>query len=173
MVQTTDTPTAAPAGKRLVTVNISGMMVSDDRGVTLVTYSLGSCVGLSLHDPVAGIGGMIHCMLPLSRIDPAKADAKPHMFVDTGVTDLLQTMYEMGAQKRRLVAHVAGAGSPLGKEHVFKIGQRNYTVLRKVLWKNEILIRSQDVGGSMARTLFLELATGRCWIKADGKEVDL
>lgn len=139
----------------------------------LVTYSLGSCVGLTLYDPVAGVGGMIHCMLPLSKIDPEKASRKPYMFVDTGVAAMLGDLYARGAQRQNIIAKVAGAGSPLGREETFRIGQRNYTILRKFLWKNNILIDKEDVGGSKARTLYLYMEDGRTTVKSEGKEVEL
>ncbi len=154
-------------------VDISDLAVSNDREAVLITYSLGSCVGLTLFDPVAGVGGLIHCLLPLSRIDPDKAAQRPAMFVDTGVPELLKQLYALGARRERLIAKVAGAGSPLGQDSTFKIGQRNYTVMRKILWKNGILIRGEDVGGGSARTLVLDMATGRTTVRTDGREVEL
>jgi len=156
-----------------MTVDISDLKVSKSPADVIVTYSLGSCVGLTLYDPVAGVGGMIHCMLPLSKIDKEKAQQRPYMFVDTGVAAMLAHLYKMGAQRQNLIAKVAGAGSPLGKEETFRIGQRNYTILRKFLWKNNILIDKEDVGGSKARTLFLYMADGRTTVKSEGKEVEL
>jgi len=164
---------AHPERATTLIVDISDMKTSSCRGDVMVTYSLGSCVGLTLYDPIAGVGGMIHCMLPLSKIDPDKARANPCMFVDTGVIALLSELYSMGAQRQNLVAKVAGAGSPLGREETFRIGQRNYTILRKLLWKNNILIAKEDVGGSRARTLYLYMEDGRTTVKADGKEVEL
>lgn len=161
------------SGRPLLTVDISDMKVSTDPNEILVTYSLGSCVGVALYDPVARVGGMVHCMLPLSRIDPEKAAVKPHMFVDTGVSALLRAVYDRGAHKKDLIARVAGAGSPLGQEMIFKIGQRNYAVVRKVLWKNNILIAAENVGGPEAKTLFLDMATGRTLVKSGGREVEL
>ncbi|MGD9546788.1 MAG: chemotaxis protein CheD [Candidatus Krumholzibacteriia bacterium] len=154
-------------------VDISDMKLSRDPDDVLVTYSLGSCVGLTLYDPVAVVGGMIHCMLPMSKIDPDKARLRPYMFVDTGVAAMLGELYAMGAQRQNLIAKVAGAGSPLGREETFRIGQRNYTILRKFLWKNNILIDKEDVGGSKARTLYLYMADGRTTVKSEGKEVEL
>lgn len=161
------------AGMKTTTVDIADMKVTREQGDILVTYSLGSCVGLSLYDPVVGVGGMIHCMLPLSSIDPEKANLRPFMFVDTGVTALLTSLFGMGAQRQHIVAKVAGAGSPLGQEETFRIGQRNYTILRKLLWKNNILINSEDVGGSKARTMYLYMQDGRTTVKSAGKEVPL
>jgi len=169
----TGAPGLTGTGPPLLRVDISDLAVTDDREAVLITYSLGSCVGLTLYDATAGVGGMIHCLLPLSRIDPKKAAARPAMFVDTGVPELLRRLYALGARRERLVAKVAGAGSPLGPDHTFKIGQRNYTVLRKILWKNGILIRGEDVGGRAARTLVLEMKTGRTTVRMEGREVEL
>ncbi len=156
-----------------ITVDISDLKLSNKPTDVIVTYSLGSCVGVTLYDPIAGVGGMIHCMLPLSKIDPEKAKIKPYMFVDTGVATMLAKLYAMGAQRQNIIAKVAGAGSPLGREETFRIGQRNYTILRKFLWKNNILIDKEDVGGSKARTLYLYMADGRTTVKSEGKEVEL
>lgn len=160
-------------GITTVTVDISDMKVSDDPNHILVTYSLGSCIGLALYDPVVGVGGLIHCMLPMAKIDLEKARARPFMFVDTGVSQLLKTLFEMGAQRNNLVAKLAGAGSPLGREETFRIGQRNYTILRKLLWKNSILIDAEDIGGAKARTMYLYMSDGLVTVKSEGKEVPL
>ncbi len=155
------------------TVGISDMCISNSREDELITYSLGSCVGLTLFDPVAGVGGLIHCMLPLSKIDPEKAKIMPAMFTDTGVPALLKAVYELGAQKKRIIAKVAGAAKLLDEKGLFKIGERNYTVLRKILWKNGILIAAEDVGGSEARTVKLYMKTGITTIKQGRNEVEL
>ena len=173
MTQLLTRPNRLLGVKSNITVDISDMKIADKPTDVIVTYSLGSCVGLTLFDPIAGIGAMIHCMLPLSKIDREKAKIKPYMFVDTGVAAMLGQMYAMGAQRQNIIAKVAGAGSPLGKEETFRIGQRNYTILRKFLWKNNILIDKEDVGGSKARTLYLYMKDGRTTVKSEGKEVEL
>lgn len=155
------------------TVGISELIVSRDPSDVIVTYSLGSCVGLVLYDPVIKVGGMIHCMLPLSKIDEAKAQKAPAMFVDTGVTQMIQDMFNLGADRGRLQARVAGGGSPMDDKGMFKIGERNYGVLRKVLWKNSILIAAEDVFGTAARTMYLYLDTGRVVIRSNGQCKDL
>ncbi len=173
MTQLLTRPNRLLGVKSNITVDISDMKIATKPDDVIVTYSLGSCVGLTLYDPIAGIGGMIHCMLPLSKIDKEKAKLKPYMFVDTGVADMLGKLYALGVQRQNIIAKVAGAGSPLGKEETFRIGQRNYTILRKFLWKNNILIEKEDVGGSKARTLYLYLKDGRTTVKSEGKEVEL
>ena len=157
----------------LRTIGISEMKVSNQPEDVLVTYSLGSCVGLTLFDPDVGVGGLIHCMLPLSRIDQAKAKANPEMFTDTGVPRLIQAVLDLGASRKRLIAKVAGGAAPLKDNGVFKIGERNYVVLRKILWKNNILIAGEEVGGTIARTMYLHLDCGRTMIKSQGQEREL
>jgi len=154
-------------------VGISEMFVSTNSNERIVTYSLGSCVGVSIYDPIAKIGGMVHCMLPLSKIDPQKAKDKPYMFTDTGVTFLLQELFDLGATRQKMIVKVAGAASLLDKKGFFKIGERNYTVLRKVLWKNNLLIEAEDVKGAASRTLTLYMDTGITTVKSGGKEVEL
>lgn len=154
-------------------VGISEMRVSADPGEVLVTYALGSCVGLTLYDPVTRTGGLLHSMLPLSKIDPAKAARNPQMFVDTGVSALLQALFDRGAQRKNLVAKVAGASNIMDASGVFNIGERNHTVLRKVLWKNDILVSGEDVGGSTPRTMYLHMDTGKTVLKMQGTEKEI
>lgn len=157
----------------LYTVGISEMVTTTCREDVLVTYSLGSCIGVAIYDPAVPIGGMIHCMLPLSQIDPVKAAQKPAMFTDTGIVALIQTMLDAGAQKRRLIAKVAGAAKLMDENNTFNIGQRNHTILRKILWKNNILLAAEDVGGTIARTLYLYMEDGLTVVKSQGKEREL
>ena len=150
-------------------VGISDMCVSSDPSDTLITYSLGSCVGLSLYDPEVTAGGLIHCLLPLSKMDSEKAKVRPQMFVDTGIVVLIEALLRLGAQKRNLVARVAGGSKLLDVKSTFDVGDRNFAVLRKILWKNDILITAKDVGGTIARTMTLEIETGITRIKSQGQ----
>ena len=63
-----------------ITVDISDLRVSANPDDLIVTYALGSCIAVIVHDPKRKVGGMIHYMLPLSEIAPEKAKDKPAMF---------------------------------------------------------------------------------------------
>jgi len=155
-----------------IVLGISEIQVSNTPGDILITYSLGSCIGMTVYDPAAGIGGMIHYMLPLSKIAPDKAKTKPAMFGDTGVPLLLKTVLECGAEKERLVVKVAGGSELMDQNKIFNIGERNYLVLRKLLWKNNMLISAEDVGGNLSRTLKLEIDTGCTFVKTkEGEKI--
>lgn len=149
-------------------VGIGEMLTSDDPELAIVTFSLGSCVGLTLYDPVAQVGGLCHTMLPLSSMDEQKAAARPGMFTDTGIMALVEEVYKLGAKRKRLEARIAGGGRPLDLRETFGIGQRNYTIARKLLWKNRILISGEDVKGQKPRTMSLRLSDGRVRIKTGG-----
>lgn len=157
----------------LITVNISDMKVSKNPEDILATYSLGSCVGVALYDPLQKIGGLIHCMLPLSKVDPERAKDVPFMFVDTGLPILLQTLLNMGADKKRIIARIAGGAVLLDDNGMFRIGERNYIVVRKLLWKNNLLISAEDIGGTLARTMYFHINDGKILIRSAGKEYEL
>jgi chemotaxis protein CheD len=154
-------------------VGVGDAAVSSCSGDVLITYSLGSCIGLTLYDPAARVGGLLHAQMPLSTTSPDKARERPAMFVDTGVAGLLQAVLELGASRRTLIACVAGAASNLGDSTFFEIGRRNHVVLRKMLWKNDIMIAGEEVGGTVSRTLSLDMSAGRTILKRQGSAIDL
>ncbi len=165
----------APACGQIMTqvVDIADLAVSSDPADTLITYSLGSCIGLTIWDPVAHVGGMLHYMLPESQLAPEKAKSSPAMFCDTGVPKLFRAAYELGAVKQRLVVKVAGGSQLLDDNGTFNIGKRNYLALRKLFWKNGILIDAEHVGGSISRTVRLNIGTGQVSVKTRDGEVPL
>lgn len=156
------------------TVGISEMKIARDPEDVLVTYALGSCLGIAIYDPLARVGGMIHVMLPLSTAHPMKARDNPCMFVDTGVPRLFLEAYKAGARKERLLVSVAGGASLRGSTNDwFEIGKRNLLMLRKLLWRNGVLLQAEDVGGTHSRTMELEIRTGRVTISSNGRKWEL
>jgi len=160
---------ASASTARLV-VGISDMVVSADPAASIVTYALGSCIGVTVYDPEARVGGMLHFMLPTGSINQEKADRNPAMFGDTGVPLLFRSCYELGAKKERLVVCAAGGAEVMADEGHFRIGNRNRTILRKLFWKNGILIASEDTGGSISRTLTLHLGNGQVTVRSKSTE---
>lgn len=154
-------------------VGISELAVSNNPAEMLITYSLGSCLGVTVYDPVVQVGGLIHCMLPLSSVDDKKSKTTPAMFVDIGIPLFLEKILSMGAEKKRLILKAAGCAQILDPEGLFRIGERNFTLLRKLLWKNGILIKAQDVGGTTSRTLSLEMGTGKTFVRIQGETREL
>ena len=150
-------------------VGVSDMKVSNDPNSVLITYSLGSCIGLAVYDSVARVGGILHLMLPESDIDTAKAQKNPYMFADTGIPTLFKSAYKLGAKKQRMRTIVVGGAQVLDQKGFFNIGKRNQMAVKKMLWKNNVIIDHEDVGGNVNRTLKLAVKNGQTWLKTSGK----
>lgn len=154
----------------MIRVEIGGMALSSDPDDTLISYALGSCVGLAAYDPVKKIGGLIHCKLPVARQARPELGGGPAMCADVGAALLLQSMFDAGAAKHRLLITIAGCGNPV-KAITHDIGARNYTIIRKILWKNGLLVHAEDVGGEKPRTIALAIDTGEVTISSRGERV--
>jgi len=152
-----------------IVVGVGDLAVSNKAEDEIITYSLGSCIGVVVYDPVAGVGGILHYMLPESSIDPEKAKNNPAMFGDTGIPLLFKSCYSLGAKKQNMIVKVAGGGNILDENGVFNIGKRNYMILKKLFWRNNVRITAEHVGGSVNRTVRLDIATGRCILKVSGE----
>jgi chemotaxis protein CheD len=153
----------------LVVVGVSDGRVCRDQKCSLITYALGSCIAVTAHDPLAGVGALLHFMLPDSSLDRAKAEARPFMFVDTGLPLLLSQVCAAGAQKKRLVVRLAGGAQVIPDARgLFNIGKRNHEAVREALRRAGLPVASEAVGGTESRTVRLEIASGRCWIRESG-----
>lgn len=162
-----------PVTKNSITVDLSDAKIAKTPGDVLVTYSLGSCIGVAIHDPKAGIGGMLHYQLPDSRLDAQRAIECPFMFADTGLKLLTQSLIAAGCQKKSMRVKIAGGAAMRSGPSNFEIGKRNYLAIRKHLWKAGLLIEAEDVGGHSPRHLYLDIETGKVTIKIDGQVVEL
>jgi chemotaxis protein CheD len=150
-------------------VGVGDLACSADPQETLVTYALGSCIGVTAWDRQAHVAGMLHFMLPLSSVNPEKAAANPAMFGDTGLPALLEGLFRLGAQRRSLELRLAG-GAEISGGDAFEIGRRNILLARRLLWKNGLAPIAESVGGRQSRTIKLEVGSGRVLLKEPGGE---
>jgi chemotaxis protein CheD len=142
-------------------VGIADMVISGDSRDLLITYALGSCLGVCVFDPVARVGGLLHLMLPHAALSPEKAAQNPLMFADTGIPKLFLGSYALGAKKERMLVAVAGGASfNQGATDESAVGQRNIAMLRRVLWINGVLLRKHELGGSEPRNMSIDLNSG-------------
>jgi chemotaxis protein CheD len=149
----------------MIIVGVADYKVSRDPLAILITCALGSCIALTLHDPVAGIGGLLHFMLPNAGEAASRPDFNPAMYGDTGIPLLVRDIQKLGANPRKLVANLAGGSQILDQAGLFDIGKRNHVVAKNLLWKAGILVRSEAVGGSITRSFGLQIGTGQTWLK--------
>jgi chemotaxis protein CheD len=145
-------------------VGIGDCQVSKDPTHTIITYALGSCIALAIYDPVVKVGGLLHYLLPESKLDLEKAARNPFMFADTGIPALFHKVYALGAVKQRLCVVVAG-GAQVTESETFQIGKRNQLAMKKILWRAGVLVHHEETGGSSSRTVRIDVETGRVTMK--------
>ena len=151
-----------------LTVGIADMKMARGEGV-LITYALGSCIGLCFHDPRLRLGALLHSMLPLNMEAGRKTPLK---YADTGIRETLKQMEARGASRSRITVKIAGgakmfevAGGNLGN-----IGQRNVESVHAILKQENIRLLAEDVGGKVARTLLFDVASGQGCIRSYGRQ---
>ena len=148
-----------------VTVGISDLKVCRKPDV-LVTYALGSCVGICLTDGMTGVGGLSHIMLPDSTASSTGAQT-PMRFADTAIPMLIRQVTALGANRSRLRAKIAGGAVMFAtNSDKFNIGERNVKAVKDALRKEGIPIIAEDTGLNYGRTVFFYPETGIMEVKA-------
>jgi len=145
----------------LLVVGISDYIVSKSPAV-LATYALGSCVGICLYDSTVKIGGLSHIMLPDSSMFPRDSNNRMK-YADTAIVDMAEELTRKGADRRRLIAKIAG-GAKMFEVHrgsqIGSIGDRNVDSVKMVLKSLKIPLVSEDTRKNYGRTVFFDLSTG-------------
>jgi len=95
------------------------------------------------------------------------------MSADTGIPLLFKSCYQLGAKKGRMVVKIAGGSQIMDATEVFSIGQRNHGALREIFFRNNVMVDAEDIGGSVARTMRLSIATGEVSVKVPGQDYKL
>lgn len=136
----------------------------------LISYGLGSCVGIALYDSITKIGGLAHIMLPDST--QARNVENPAKFADTAIPLLLNDMLKAGAQKHRIIAKIAGGAQMFSFANIteiMRIGERNTEAVKNILRQASIQLAASDTGGNYGRTIELKNDTGILFIKTIDK----
>jgi chemotaxis protein CheD len=128
----------------------------------IVTYALGSCVGICLYDKLVKVGGLSHIMLPESSMF-SKNETNRMKFADTAIVDLVQDLLKLGVDRRRLTAKIAGGAQMFEVQSgsmVGTIGDRNISSVKNTLYSLKIPIIAEDTGLNYGRTVYFDLETG-------------
>lgn len=134
----------------------------------LITYALGSCIGICLYDQVVKVGALIHIMLPLNMETGRK---NPMKYADTGIRETLRQMEARGAQRSRITAKLAGGAKmfEVSGGNLGNIGQRNIESVHIALKREGVRLLKEDVGGTVARTLLFDTSNGQGCIRSYGR----
>ena len=151
-----------------ITVGIADMKLAKGSGI-LITYALGSCIGLCFHDPRIQLGALLHVMLPLNMETGRK---NPLKYADTGIRETLRQMEAQGASRSRITVKIAGGAKmfEVNGGNLGNIGQRNIESVHTILRKEGIRLLGEYVGGSVARTMLFDVDSGQSCIRSYGKQ---
>ena len=150
-----------------VSVGIADMKILRQEG-TLITYALGSCIGITFYDPMIKLGALLHIMLP----EAGATNVNPMKFADTGIQETLRKFYVFGGMKGRIVCKIAGGAKMFemkGQGGFGNIGERNIQSVKKILRQEGIRITGEDTGANYARTMLMDLSSGEVRIRTVGK----
>ena len=156
-----------------ITVGISDFKTSAAPD-TLVTYALGSCVGVALYDSDLRIGGLSHIMLPSSSLRANGVDDRMK-YADTAIPDMIAELEGRGSKRSALQAKIIGGANMFnstGASFVDTIGDRNIVAVRDVLSGLGIPLVAEDVGSNYGRTVYFRLEDGRVSVQSLGNNVN-
>lgn len=149
-------------------VGISDLAVLAQTG-QIVTYALGSCIGVVGYDAQKRVAGLLHVLLPNSRSDLDRATLRPATYADTGIPALVRAMQRLGASPQASRFRMAGGASMLKTSATLEVGRRNMLAVRKAIWKAGLLVEGEAVGGTQPRTMTVDVATGIVTIASPGR----
>lgn len=136
----------------------------------IITYGLGSCIGIALYDKSTKVAGLSHIMLPYSHEFANKSN--PMKFADLAIPELLMQMKANGAKMKNIYAKIAGGASMFSFGNMspgLNIGERNAEAVISTLMKYNVPILAKDLGGKSGRTMSIETLTGKVFIKIIGQ----
>ncbi len=150
-----------------LSVGLGEIKISRNPNQVLVAYGLGSCLGVGMYDPAAGVGGLLHAVLPERTNGAETSSAK---YVDSGIAALLDKMFEAGAAHKRLIIKVAGGANILAAAGFksLNIGDRNVAAAQAAFSALNLKVKANDVGGNIGRTVRMYVANGRMTVRMIG-----
>lgn len=150
-----------------ISVGIADMKIARQEG-ELITYALGSCIGVAFYDPMIKLGALLHIMLP----EKSATDSNVLKYADSGIRETLRKLYAFGATKGRLVVKIAGGAKMFemkGPGGLGNIGDRNAQNVKRILMMEGLRVSAEDTGANYARTMSLDVATGQVCVRTAGK----
>lgn len=170
---TTTTVERSANAENLIIVKIADMQISNDATQTLITYALGSCMGVAAYDPTSRVGGLLHFMLA----EPTSEEnmrIRPLAYGTVAIPAFFNALFQAGAKKERVIVKIAGGANMMRANQVFRIGEHNHEIVKNLLDVHGMTLAAEDVGGIYGRTLRLCLKDGKCYVSSPARtEVEL
>jgi chemotaxis protein CheD len=153
---------------RMIVVGVADLKISTDPMTCLVTYALGSCLGVTFYDEKRRIGGMLHAMLPSASLNPGQK-IREAMFLDTGIPKLLSAMTRAGAKMNDIRCKVFGGAQLMATDNFFRIGSKNIDMFYKLSQELQLDVVAWEISGRVNRTIRLANYTGDVIVKVPSK----
>lgn len=135
------------------------------RGQVLISYALGSCVGVCLYDSKLGIAGMAHVVLPKNPFKNQEIK-NIYKYADVGVHALVHMMCDLGCDRQRLQAKLAGGARMFDAQGPeWEIGRRNVDAVKLALQREQVPVAKEDTGKNYGRTLYFYGDDGRLEVR--------
>lgn len=155
--------------QKQISVGIADMKLTRQQGV-LITYALGSCIGITFYDPMIKLGALLHIMLPEKTNN---LDSNILKYADTGIKETIRKMSAFGGTKSRMVCKIAGGAKMFemkGPGGLGNIGERNILKVKSILKAEGIRITGEDTGANYARTMLIDVSTGKVTVRTAGRQ---
>lgn len=147
--------------QELVVVGLGEMQITNDNNKVLACLGLGSCIGVSAYDPVVRTGAVVHIVLPEGQgEDCEKSSSK---YANLALPFMLREMEKMGAVKNRIVLKIVGGAKIINNVPVnslLDIGSRNITAIKSTIARHNLVLKSEELGGTSGRSMWLHIDTG-------------
>jgi chemotaxis protein CheD len=157
----------ASAGRRFFDNAAAAWMVTVFPGEFYVTKKsdevvltvLGSCVAACIRDPLLGIGGMNHFMLPSHNSGDWGGDLKSTRFGNFAMEKLINELIKAGCTRDRMEIKVFGGANVTESSNA--VGSDNSAFVMRYLEAEGLRCAAQDLGGTLPRRINYYPATGR------------
>jgi chemotaxis protein CheD len=149
-------------------VGIGDLKASKNSSGVIVTFALGSCLGVTCYDPLSRVGGMLHAMLGDSKAGHQNAPVRA-AYLDTGVPDLIQRVTDLGGNPRVFQFKIFGGAQTIQAADYFNIGIRNIKTMEALATQLHLQVKVWEVGGHQNRTIWFYLQDGRVKLRTPGQ----
>ena len=148
--------------KEVLLIKMAEMTVVENS--KLLKTTLGSCVGIILHDGKNNIAGLAHILLP----EPIRRDNSVGKYAETAIPALYERVLKRGGLKKNIRAYLAGGANMFkwsADKKIATVGEKNIAAVKRILDELQIPIVFEDTGGQCGRTVLFDNVSGEIQVK--------
>lgn len=124
----------------------------------LAAFGIGSCLVITLYDPILKMGALAHAMLP--NFTNNQTCENPLKYADLAIDEMIKRMKICGSDKGRLEAKIVGGANMFQDIDTVDIGMENIQYVKKKLEMERIPVVGESVGGGKGRSVEFDTRTG-------------